>query len=107
MVKFPTTTRREALLGTKPGSIKRLNLIAVEMKKTLTELKAMRTHPHLKRRDRAKLCNRAWLLYGALNEYRKKPKRTLFLSKVPRSMVRMYRAFPMAVVGTYRKVYSK
>lgn len=96
-----------ALFDTKPGSIKRLNIIAVEMKKTLAELKAMKTHPHLKSRDRTRLCKRAWVLYDTLNEYKMKPKRTPFLSKVPRSMVRMYRAFPKAVVGTYRKVYSK
>jgi hypothetical protein len=102
---FPPSTK--ALLSTKPGSIKRLKLIAAEMKKTLAELRAMKTQPHLKERDRVRLCGRAWDLYDDLNEYQKKPKQAAFLSKVPLSLVRMYHALPKATFGTYRKVYSK
>lgn len=47
------TTLTKALLDTKPESIKRLTLIALEMETLLRELKAIKTHSHLKRRGQS------------------------------------------------------
>lgn len=100
----------EALLGTKPKSVKRLKLIEVEMRSILNELKAAKNRARLTSADRGRLCKRAWLLYYAFEkdyEVRARPVRPTFLSKVPQSTLRLFRALPKAVVGTFRYVYSK
>ena len=96
----------EALLRTKPRGVKRLRLIAVEMKNILKELKAAENRPHLKKADRYRLCGRAWELRSALQDYEVRCRPT-FLSKVPQSTLKLFRALPKAVAGTYREVYSK
>ena len=99
----------EALLGTKPKSVKRLRLIEIEMKSILKELKEAKNRARLTSADRGRLCKRAWLLYYVFEkdyEVRARPVRPTYLSKVPQSTLRLVRALPKAVVGTYREKYS-